>query len=188
MDIDAPGVITGLLRKAAEGDHKSAEQLFDALYGRLRDLAQAQMRAAAPGETLQPTALVHEAWLRLSSGTGCDWQDREHFLAVAARAMRFALVDAARRRGSVRRGGAEVHEEMAQVVPLFESHGTSLVALDEALQRLGERNEDQARVVELRFFGGMTMEEAARALDVSRATAERLWYLARGWLRKELAH
>ena len=185
MDSDAPGEITALIKKAAEGDSASAARLFETLYPRLRALAGRQIDRARAERTLQPTALVHEAWLRLADASA-EWRDREHFLAVASQAMRFVLVDAARRRRSDRRGGSARRQELTDFVALFEERATDLVALDDALRKLAEHSEVQARIVELRFFGGMTMEEAARALEISRATAQRHWQLARAWLFREL--
>jgi RNA polymerase sigma factor (TIGR02999 family) len=183
--------VTKLLRRLASGDRSAGEELFDVLYPRLRELARSQMRRERSGGTLQPTALVHEAWLRLERTCGGDWRDREHFLAAAATAMRCALVDLARRRRADRRGGGRqrvpLDEALTGALELFEDRAIDLVALDEALGRLSTRDPRQARVVELCFFGGMNMDEAARTLGCSRATAERAWYLARAWLRRQLA-
>jgi RNA polymerase sigma factor (TIGR02999 family) len=190
-----PEDVTALLRRMADGDRGASDELLDVLYPYLRELARAQMRAGGAGGTVQPTGLVHEAWLRLNPGRGGDWRDREHFFAAAARAMRCALVDLARRRRAEKRGGGQRRVALGSApngglegeLQLFEDRAVDLVALDEALVRLGELDERQARVVELRFFGGLNMEEAARALECSRATAERSWYLARSWLRRQLA-
>jgi RNA polymerase sigma factor (TIGR02999 family) len=191
-----PEDVTRLLRRLASGDRSASEQLFDVLYPHLRELARSQMRGAGSGGTLQPTALVHEAWLRLERAQGADWHDREHFLAAAATAMRCALVDLARRRKAQKRGGGRQRvplrealdeEDLEGTLELFENRAIDLIALDEALVRLADLDPRQARVVELCFFAGMNMEEAARALECSRATAERSWYQARSWLRRQLA-
>jgi RNA polymerase sigma factor (TIGR02999 family) len=191
MKSDPPGgEITGLLRRVAAGDQGASDALFQKLYPMLRELARAQMSASS-GETLQPTALVHEAWMRLAGKPGGDWRDREHFMAAAATAMRCALVDSARRREAEKRGGGKqrvpMNEALDGALFIFEDRAIDLVALDEALARLAELDPRQARVVELCFFGGLSMEEAARALGCSRATAERCWYVARSWLRRQLA-
>jgi RNA polymerase sigma-70 factor (ECF subfamily) len=176
--------VTGLLRRAAEGDRGAADELLDAVYHQLHALARSQARRIS-GATLQPTALVNEAWLRLARRDGVDWRDREHFLATAATAMRCALLDRARRRRAARNGDLE-RVPLDETLDLFESRAADVLALDEALQALAARNAQQARLVELHFFGGLTMEEAGRVLGISRATAERSWYVARAWLRDKL--
>lgn len=182
-----PENVTELLRRQAGGDRAASDQLYDLLYPYLRDLARSKMRAEGNGATLQATALVHEAWLRLSKGSCKNWRDRRHFLATAARAMRNALVDRARRRRAAKREGHRARVPLDETLQLFESRACEMLVLDETLERLAERDERQARVVELCFFGGLTIPEAADELEVSRATAERSWYLARAWLREELA-
>jgi len=177
-------MITELLRRAADGE-ECGEELYALVYDHLRSMASAQMRGAQGGMTLQPTALVHEAWLRLGASSG-DWRDREHFMAVAARAMRYALVDRIRRREAQKRGGGVERVELDDAVSAFEERSIDLVGLHEALELLAARDERQARIVELRFFGGMTLEETARAVEVSVATAERSWDLARAFLRHHL--
>jgi len=178
--------VTGLLRLMEGGDRDAGDRLYDVLYPYLRDLAHAQMRRSTAG-TMQPTALVHEAWLRLSNGSSPDWRDRQHFLATAARAMRSALVDRARRRQALKRDGCYERVPLDETLEVFESRAGEMLELDEALQRLAGLDARAASVVELCFFGGLTIPEAAQALDVSRATAERSWYVARSWLRDELA-
>jgi RNA polymerase sigma factor (TIGR02999 family) len=151
------------------------------VYDELRRLAAARLAAERPGQTLDATALVHEAWLRLA-GASVMWQDRSHFLRTAATAMRRVLVDRARARLTVKRDGGERVELADLPAPLPDDR---LFALDEALQRLAVTRPDHARLVELRFFAGLTGEEAAAALGVSAATADRMWRFARAWLQVE---
>lgn len=184
----APTGITPLLRAWDGGDPAAADRLFRALYGELHRRAARAMRRQGAGHTLQTTALVHEAYLRLAGRRGLAWQDRGHFLGVAARAMRHVLVDHARARGTAKRGGgARLVTLVTADAPAAESgSGVELLALHEALARLAALDPDQARLVELRYFGGLTVEETAEALGISRATVKREWAIARGWLRREL--
>lgn len=177
--------ITDLLEAASQGSQSALEPLFERVYPELRRLAR-QVRGGRAGETLDTTALAHEAYLKLASGRPVAWQGRAHFMAVAARAMRQILVDAARRHLARKRGGN------AEPISLDESAHPSpvrpdeLVALDEALTRLSEIDPRRARVVEHRFFGGLTTEETAAVLGVSVATVERDWRAARAWLAADL--
>ncbi len=169
-------------------DARETAHLAELLYGELRRIAASFMRDERPGHTLQPTALVHEAFLRLSS-QHVEWQDRTHFLAIAAQTMRRILVDHARKRAAGKRGsGNEAITVDAGIDAPVEGAGDSLdlIALDDALGRLAERDERAARVVELRFFGGLEVEEAARVLDISPASVKRDWSFARAWLGREL--
>jgi RNA polymerase sigma factor (TIGR02999 family) len=171
----------------AEPERKpDAEELAALVYAELRRLAAAYMRREAPGQTLQPTALVHEAYLRLA-GAGTPWNDRRHFIGIAARSMRQILVERARARGALKRWGAldrvSLHESLAGAANVPDM----LPALDEALERLEKLDPEQARIVELRFFAGLTNEEAADALGISVATLKRRWNLARAWLFRELS-
>jgi RNA polymerase sigma-70 factor, ECF subfamily len=165
---------------------RGADELAPLVYNELRRLAGAYMRREAPGQTLQPTALVHEAYLRLA-GEGTPWNDRRHFVGIAARAMRQILVERARARGAQKRWGAldrvSLHESLAGALP----HDDLMPALDEALERLEALDPEQARIVELRFFAGLTIEETADALALSPATLKRRWSLARAWLFRELS-
>lgn len=177
--------ITQLLSRWREGDGAAFERLFPLMYRELRQLAQSYLSQEKAGHTLQGTALVHEAYLRLLGQREVDWRDRGHFFAVAAQAMRRILVDHARRQKAAKRGFGEkvvLEEGLAagETGPDFE-------ALDEALTRLSAVDERRAKVVELRFFGGMTEGEMARHLEVSPATVRRDWALARAWLYRELS-
>jgi RNA polymerase sigma factor (TIGR02999 family) len=157
------------------------------LYGELRALAADFLRRERSDHTLQPTALVHEAWIRLSAQAGSPWNDRAHFFAIAAQAMRRILIDHARRRGADKRGGGLQRITLASgITPPLASTEVDLLALDDALVRLAALDERQARVVELRFFAGLTVEEVAVALGVSARTVASEWRLARAWLSRAL--
>lgn len=172
------------------GDADAEDRLYTLLQAELRQLADRQLRGRAGRHTLQPTALVHEAWIRLTKAGGVGARDREHFLAAAARAMRTALVDHARRRGAAKRGGAVERRPFEEALDVTlehcTEHGIDPLDLDEALERLAGDKPRQARLIELRFFGGLTRNEAADVLGVSRATLARDWEVARHWLIWEL--
>ena len=186
-----PEAITEALGALRNGAPDAMDRLAPLVYERLRRIAHRQLRAEPMGHTLSTTALVHEAYLRLVDQTRAEWQDRGHFFAVASGAMRRILVDYARRYRAARRGGGE---DGAPVRPIslddteipVDERAEALVALDEALERLGEFDARQARVVECRFFGGLTEEETAAALGISQRTVAREWVTARGWLFQEL--
>jgi RNA polymerase sigma factor (TIGR02999 family) len=182
------GDVTHLLRRASEGDGGAARELYESIYGELHRLARAHMNGDVPGQTLQPTALVNEAWLRLAKAASAEngYRDREHFLSVASRAMRSALVDQARRRTAEKRGGDRARVPLEVAIELYEERGVDLLALDDALERLATDEPRQSQVVELRFFGGLTLPEVASTIGISRATVDRDWSLARIWLREEL--
>lgn len=177
--------ITAMLRAASGGDRQVLDALLPHVYAELKRLARAA-RAGKAGETLNTTALVHEAYLKLVPSAGSDWQGRAHFFGVAARAMRQLLVDAARHRARAKRGGGEwavTFEEGDHAAP---TPADELVALDEALDRLAALDARQARVVEHRFFAGLTAQETADVLGVSVPTVDRDWRAARAWLRREM--
>jgi RNA polymerase sigma factor (TIGR02999 family) len=166
---------------------RSAARLMPVVYDELRRLAAGYLRRERPGQTIQATALVHEAYLRLIAEQPHQWNDRTHFLAVAALSMRQILVQRARRRNAAKRGGDP--ERITLDDRLLASSGSSpvdVIALDEALDRLTALDAQQARIVELRYFGGLTVEEIAETLDISPATVKRHWTLARAWLKREL--
>ncbi len=186
MGLDAKDETNRLLR-LRHGDADAENALFRRIYDDLRALAQRQMRGQPAHHTLQPTALANEVYLRLIDGNRVEPSDRRHFMALAARAMRSILVDHARRRSADKRGGGVKPLPFDEVLDSFESRSVDLTALDDALGELAEKNVRHARIVELRFFGGMTNEEVGAFLDISRRTVEREWRLARAWLWRELA-
>jgi RNA polymerase sigma factor (TIGR02999 family) len=183
-----PGRVTELLRGWRQGDRAAEADLLPLVYGELRARAARALGRERPDHTLQPTALVHEAYLKLVGQEPVDWQDRTHFFAIAARLMRQILIDHARRHGSAKRGGGrrlvplEVAGEVAAGAPEVD-----LEALDEALVNLARLDREAAEVVELRYFGGLTVEETAQALGCSPSTVVRQWRAARAWLWGELA-
>jgi RNA polymerase sigma-70 factor (ECF subfamily) len=181
------GNITELLHRAEDGDDGAKAELFETLYEDLHSQASRLMRGQLANHTLQPTALVNEAYLRLARGGGGHWADRQHFLAVAAKAMRCVVVDHARGKQRKKRGGDAVAVPLSSLTLAFENHVVDLIALDEALHKLDERDARAARVVELRFFGGLSVAEAAAVLGAPVRSMERDWELARAWLFRELS-
>jgi RNA polymerase sigma factor (TIGR02999 family) len=180
--------VTKLLNEIAEGDARASEELLPVVYDELRKLAAARMSAESDGHTLQATALVHEAYLRLvRQNKGVTWNGRAHFFGAAAKTMRRILVEHARQTRSQKRGGDFARQplEMADVIaPNIDQH--ELLALDEALSRLAEEDPPSERIVELRFFAGLSNKEAAEILGISPRKADMLWSFARAWLRKQL--
>jgi RNA polymerase sigma factor (TIGR02999 family) len=183
----APSRVTMLLDRLRDGDPKALDQLVPLIHAELRQIARAQMRNERAGHTLQATALAHEAYLRLVRLENQDWRDRTHFLGVAAAIMRRLLIDHARKHGAARRGGGATHIELDEAAVLAGTdRSDELLALDDALARLAVLDERQARIVELRFFAGLGVEETAAALGISERTVKREWAVARAWLRAEL--
>ena len=183
-------MVTDLLRAWAAGDPAALDELLPLVYDELRRQARRYMRAQPAGHTLQTTALVHEAYLRLVGQSHVDWQSRAHFLGVASKAMRSILVDHARARSAAKRGGAAhavTLDEAGGVADAGSRRGVDVLALDEALARLAELDSRKSQLVELRYFGGLGIEEAAAVLGVSPATVKREWTTARAWLRRELS-
>jgi RNA polymerase sigma factor (TIGR02999 family) len=178
--------VTRLLQAWGAGDPGALDQLFPSVYHELRRQARRYMDREHEGHTLQTTALVHEAYLRLVDQRSARWESRTQFFAVAAQVMRRVLVDHARARGAARRGGAAVGVALDEATAAAPEPAEDVVALDEALTRLATFDPRQARVVELRYFAGLGIAEAAEVLGVSRATADRDWAMARAWLRREL--
>ncbi len=178
--------ITQLLVELRDGRPDAADRLFEVVYSELYGIANRQMRSEGRAHTLQPTALVNEAYLRLFRSEERTWSGRDHFLGFASRAMRSILVDHARAKRREKRSAVGERISMDSVLLTYEARGRDLVALDEALERLGQMDERMVRLVELRFFGGQSMAEAARVLDMPLRSAEREWQTARAWLRKEL--
>jgi RNA polymerase sigma factor (TIGR02999 family) len=185
--------ITGLLKAWRRGDSAALDRLTPLVYEQLHRMARRYMRTERAGHTLQATALVNEAFLRLVDAQDLDWTDRAHFFAVCARVMRRILVDAARSRAAIKRGGQANRAEHSSAIKLDElpMPGTEIsaqvCALDEALDVLAQLDPRRARVIELRFFGGLTVEEAGHVLQVSPQTVMRDWRLARAWLARELS-
>jgi RNA polymerase sigma factor (TIGR02999 family) len=180
--------VTRILSAIEAGDPHAAADLLPLVYDELRKLAAARLAAEKPGHTLQPTALVHEAYLRLvGNGQPRTWDGRGHFFAAAAEAMRRILVEAARRKGRARHGGGQRRVDLDERGVAAKSPDEDLLAIDEALTRLAELDPKRAELVKLRFFAGLTMPEAAVALGISLATAERHWAFARTWLYAELS-
>ena len=179
--------ITVLLKAWTGGDAAALDRLTPLVYGELRRMARRYMRKEGPGNTLQTTALVHEAFLRLVDGTEVRWQDRAHFFAVSAQLMRRILVDAARARGAGKRGGAAGKINLDESIDALPQRGTELIALDEALSALAQFDSRKARVVEMRFFAGLSVEETAEVLKISPQSVMRDWKLARAWLLRELS-
>jgi RNA polymerase sigma factor (TIGR02999 family) len=187
MDEPSPGEITRLLHQHLAGDAVAFEQLVPLVYRRLQELARRQLRRQGSGETLDTTALVHEAYLQLVDETGVSWQDRTHFYAITARAMRRIIVDHVRQRVALKRGGGQAPIALDDELVGGARDETELViAVDRALESLAAFNERLARLVECRFFAGMTEEETAAALGVSLRTVQRDWIRAQAWLRREL--
>jgi RNA polymerase sigma factor (TIGR02999 family) len=182
---DLAVAVTTLLHSWRRGDQAAFERLVPLVYDELRRRARHYLRSERPNHTLQPTALVNEAYVRLVKLDHVDWQDRTHFFVVAARQMRRILVDSARARRGQKRGGGAVRVVFDEALAVSE-RGPDVVALDDALAVLAEKDERKARVVELRFFGGLTNTEVATALGVSNDTVTRDWQMAKLWLRREL--
>ena len=181
------GDVTHILNAIQQGDAQATDELLPLVYEELRLLAAQKLSHEAPGQTLQATALVHEAYLRLAGDEDRSWENRGHFFAAAAEAMRRILVENARRKGSLRRGGHCRRTDLPAAEPAAEGAPEDLLALDEALQKLAQRDKAKADLVKLRYFAGLTLDEAAQALGIARSTASEHWAYARAWLRVEMA-
>jgi len=186
MNPDPPSEVTGLLKAWAGGDRTALDRLTPMVYAELRRMAGRYMAKERPGNSLQATALVNEAFVRLVEVDNVRWQDRAHFFAVSAQMMRRILVDAARARGSEKRGGAMVKVDLNESIDAIPDRGGELVALDEALDALAKVDPRKAKVVEMRFFGGLSVEETAEVLKISAQSVLRDWKLARAWLMREM--
>ncbi len=178
--------VTRILNAIEHGDAKAADELLPLVYEELRKLAAHKMASEAPGQTLQPTALVHEAWLRLVGSENPKFEGRAHFFGAAAEAMRRILIDRARRKHAQRHGGSQqrVNVEDIEISAVTEDH--QLLAVNEALDKLAARDTAKAQLVKLRYFVGLTIEEAAQMLGISEPTAKRWWTYARAWLYNEI--
>ena len=179
--------VTQALVQLTEGDQDALDRLLPLVYGHLRDMAQRELRRERPDHTLNATALVHEAYLKLVQLEEIEWRGRAHFFGAAAQSMRRILISYARMKKAEKRGSGADHVPLDSVVLAARERPADLVALDEALTRLEELSERQARIVECRFFAGMDLRETAEALGISPATVKRDWTLARAWLNRELA-
>ena len=178
--------VTRLLARWKDGDEAALQELLPIVHDELRRLARRQMAGEGPGHTLQPTALVNEAYLRLVNLKRMQWQDRVHFFAMSSRLMRRILVDFARSRGYQKRGGGAKQVSFTQALEVAEGQPTDVVALNDALEALAVVDERTSRVVELRFFGGLSVDETAEVLNVSRETVKRDWTFAKMWLLRHL--
>jgi RNA polymerase sigma factor (TIGR02999 family) len=189
--------VTRILSAIEQGDPHAAEQLLPLVYDELRKLAAQKMAQEQPGQTLEPTALVHEAYLRLVTPSksprrqeaerpGGHWNSRGHFFAAVAEAMRRILVEHARARRSVKRGGGRAHQQLEQSNLAAPEDSEDLLALDEALDKLAQADKQSAELIKLRFFAGLTMDQAAEILGISTRTAHYVWAYARSWLRREI--
>ena len=178
--------VTRILNSIQHGDSKAADELLPLVYGELRKLAAARMAQESPGQTLQPTALVHEAWLRLVGDANPQFDGRGHFFAAAAEAMRRILIDNARRKRAARHGGGQARMDISEIELATAAKDDELMAVSEALEKLGAEDKPLAELVKLRFFAGFTNKEVADVLGVSEPTVERRWAFARAWLFKEI--
>ncbi len=181
-----PADLTQILHDVSDGKEGAVDKLLPVVYEELRDLASKYLLRERADHTLQATALVHEAYLNLVDQTRVEWKNRAHFFGVAATAMRRLLINHAVRRRTTKRGGDQKRVEWDDALAIYEERALDLIAMDEALQRLSELDERQARVVELRFFGGLSNKEIAEVLQLSIRTVEREWRMARAWLRNEI--
>ena len=182
-----PAEVTELLRRWSGGDVAARESLVPLVYDELRRLARYYLASQRSDHTLQSTAIVHEAYLRLAGRDKVHWENRRHFFAVAAQLMRRILVDHARKRNAAKRGGAQLTLLVDEAIEPSSQRELDLVALDDALKVLAELDERQSRIVELRFFGGLSIEDTSRLLEISPATVKREWSTARAWLYEEIS-
>lgn len=183
---DKPRDISVILKDWSGGNRTSADALLTLVYDELRKIAGRYLRKESSGHTLQPTALVHEAYMKLIDISDINWQDRAHFFAVSANVMRHILVDHARAKLADKRGGDAQRIALEDAISLSDEPNIDLLAVDEALKELAELDEQQSRIVELRFFGGLTIEETAHVVGISPATVKREWAMAKAWLHRKL--
>ena len=183
----APHQVTRLLQEWNDGDEGALEQLMPLVHNELHRLAHQHMRREGPGHILQTSALINEAYLRLVDQPQIRWENRNHFFGIAARLMRRILVDDARKRNSAKRGRSLIHVPLDEATSVVQEQAASVTALDEALKRLETIDARQGQIVELRFFGGLSIEETANVLKVSPGTVMRDWTFARAWLRNEMS-
>jgi RNA polymerase sigma-70 factor, ECF subfamily len=188
MNAESPNEITLLLHAWGQGDELALEQLMPLVYEELRKMAKQYMQSQRSDHTLQPTALIHEVYVKLAGQQEQNWKNRAHFFGVAAQAMRHILVDYVRHRSYQKRGGQTYRVELDESVIVSNERAAGLVELDEALTRLAEFDERKSRVVELKYFGGLSNEEIAEVLNVTTKTIIRDWQFARSWLLRELSN
>ncbi|HSD47147.1 MAG TPA: sigma-70 family RNA polymerase sigma factor [Pyrinomonadaceae bacterium] len=181
-----PENITQLLNQWSDGDERALDRLTPLVYEELRQQAARYLRRERPGHTMQTTALINEAYLRLIDAKEVRWQGRAHFFAIAATLMRRILVDHARQRNAAKRGGSPVHVTLDRIAASAKQSTTDVLAIDQALTKLAAIDRQQAQIVELRFFSGLNVEETAAALGISPRTVKRDWSVARAWLRREI--
>jgi RNA polymerase sigma factor (TIGR02999 family) len=179
--------VTRILEELSQGDQRAADRLLAAVYDELRRLASQKLAKERPGQTLQATALVHEAYIRLVGAGDAHWDNRGHFFAAAAEAMRRILVESARRKARLKHGGGRQRHELTEADAVTAPDSIDLLALDEALAKLSAQDSTKADLVKLRYFTGLTVEQAGEILGVSRATADRYWAFARAWLYNEIS-
>jgi RNA polymerase sigma factor (TIGR02999 family) len=184
---EGPENITELLASYGRGDKESLDQLMPIVYDELRRQAARYLRREKAGHTLQTTALIHEAYVRLVDQRNVQWQNRAHFFGIAAQMMRRILVDHARSKKRAKRGGSEIRVSLGDAEVAAKDQDLDVVALDEALERLARIDEQQSRVVELRFFSGLSVEETAEVMGISKSTVKRDWSMAKAWLHRELS-
>ena len=178
--------VTRILHSIESGDQQAAEQLLPLVYAELRKLAAAKMARESPNQTLQPTALVHEAWLRLTGDENVKWQGRAHFFGAAAEAMRRILIDNARRKQARRHGGGQQRVDIAEIEVAAPGKEQELLDMNEALEKFAGIDKSKAELVKLRYFAGLTIEESAEVLGISTPTAKRWWTYVRAWLYREM--
>lgn len=186
MENSAPGDVTVLLRKLANGNDGAASKLVPLVYDELRRLAAGYMRRERKDHTLQPTALVHEAYLKLIEQRAVDWQGRAHFFGIAAQMMRRILIDHARKHMRDKRGGGAIPVPLDEALAFAPEQSSELVKLNASLERLAQLDSRQSRIVELRFFGGLTVEQTADILGISAKTVKRDWSMAKAWLHGDM--
>jgi RNA polymerase sigma factor (TIGR02999 family) len=182
----SPDEVTLMLIRWSNGERDALDKLIPLVYGELRQLASRALRRERRDHTLQPTALVHEAYLRLIDQRNVNWQNRAHFFAIASQAMRRIIVDHARRHNALKRGGDNLKVELEAALMLPGTKDVDVVRLDDALTALGSFDPQQSRIVELRFFGGLSIEETAEVIGISPATVKRDWSMAKAWLHREM--
>lgn len=187
MTSDSRDEITQTVTQLTQGDRSAAEKLFSLVYDEFRKMARHFMKQEGPDVTLEPTALVHEAFLRLVNQDRVEWQGKTHFFAVGAQIMRRLLVDHARSRKRLKRGGGRTRLALNEDIALADEREADVLALEEALEKLSELDERQARIVEMRYYGGLTVAQVAEVLGVSKRTVEGDWTVARAWLKRELS-